>query len=166
MLHVGGTTLNRDSSTRVWNETAWSGSGSGCSAYEPSLSWQKTNTGCAGNRIVADVAATADPNTGAAENDMTSYSPERSELLAVEGSTFINTAVRGRPHTQRARRAGVREFRLFFVSFLRVFREPQNRQLALSRGKLLQGYLKNPRPRYGLTKGTGWLFGGFSEGCC
>jgi subtilase family serine protease len=67
---VGGTALNRDSSsTRGWNETAWSKAGSGCSAYEPSLTWQQTNTGCAGNRIVADVAANADPNTGVAVYD-------------------------------------------------------------------------------------------------
>ncbi len=30
---VGGTTLNRASNARGWSETAWSGAGSGCSAY-------------------------------------------------------------------------------------------------------------------------------------
>src|SRR3954454_762069 len=30
---VGGTTLNRGSSARGWSETAWSGSGSGCSGF-------------------------------------------------------------------------------------------------------------------------------------
>jgi subtilase family serine protease len=59
---VGGTTLSRASTARGWSESAWSGSGSGCSAYEPKPTWQ-TDTGCA-RRTVADVSAVADPNTG------------------------------------------------------------------------------------------------------
>ena len=61
---VGGTHLVRNSSSRGWGETAWSGAGSGCSAYESKPSWQ-TDTGCS-RRTVADVSADADPNTGAA----------------------------------------------------------------------------------------------------
>ncbi len=64
---VGGTTLNRASSARGWSESVWSGSGSGCSAYEPKQSWQ-TDSGCA-KRTVADVSAVADPNTGVAVYD-------------------------------------------------------------------------------------------------
>ncbi len=64
---VGGTSLTRDSSTRGWSETVWSGAGSGCSAYISKPSWQ-TDTGCS-NRTVADVAAVADPNTGVAVYD-------------------------------------------------------------------------------------------------
>jgi subtilase family serine protease len=64
---VGGTTLNRASSARGWSESAWSGAGSGCSAYEPKQSWQ-TDGGCA-RRTVADVSAVADPNTGVAVYD-------------------------------------------------------------------------------------------------
>jgi subtilase family serine protease len=59
---VGGTTLKRASNTRGWTETAWSGAGSGCSAYEAKQSWQ-TDSGCA-KRTVADVSADADPNSG------------------------------------------------------------------------------------------------------
>ena len=59
---VGGTTLTQSAGGRGWTETAWSGSGSGCSAYEPKPTWQ-TDKGCA-RRTVADVAADADPNTG------------------------------------------------------------------------------------------------------
>jgi hypothetical protein len=58
---VGGTSLSRASNSRGWSETAWSGTGSGCSAYEPKPAWQ-TDTGCA-NRTNADVAAVADPET-------------------------------------------------------------------------------------------------------
>ncbi|MDT4934644.1 MAG: hypothetical protein QOK11_2536 [Pseudonocardiales bacterium] len=59
---VGGTTLSKASNARGWTETVWSGSGSGCSAYEPKPTWQ-ADRGCA-KRTVADVAADADPNTG------------------------------------------------------------------------------------------------------
>ena len=45
-------------------ESAWSGAGSGCSAYEAKPSWQ-TDTGCS-RRTVSDVSAVADPNTGVA----------------------------------------------------------------------------------------------------
>ena len=59
---VGGTSLSKASNSRGWTETAWSGSGSGCSANEPKPSWQH-DSGCA-RRTVADVASVADPNTG------------------------------------------------------------------------------------------------------
>src|SRR5437763_1710651 len=49
---VGGTHLVRDSSSRGWNETVWSGAGSGCSAYVTKPSWQG-DTGCT-RRTVAD----------------------------------------------------------------------------------------------------------------
>ena len=69
---VGGTGLRRaTSTTRGWSETAWSGAGSGCSAYEAKPSWQ-TDAGCA-RRTVADVSADADPNTGVAVYDSTAY---------------------------------------------------------------------------------------------
>jgi hypothetical protein len=58
---VGGTSLSRASNSRGWSETAWSGTGSGCSAYEPKPAWQ-TDPGCA-NRTNTDVAAVADPET-------------------------------------------------------------------------------------------------------
>jgi subtilase family serine protease len=64
---VGGTSLARASTARGWAETAWSGAGSGCSAYIPKPSWQ-TDGGCA-QRTVADVAAVADPSTGVAVYD-------------------------------------------------------------------------------------------------
>ena len=65
---VGGTTLNHASNTRGWAETAWSGAGSGCSAYEAKQTTWQTDTGC-GKRTVTDVSAVADPNTGVAVYD-------------------------------------------------------------------------------------------------
>jgi subtilase family serine protease len=64
---VGGTSLSRVAGSRGWSEVAWSGAGSGCSAYISKPSWQ-TDTGCA-KRAVADVSAVADPNTGVAVYD-------------------------------------------------------------------------------------------------
>jgi subtilase family serine protease len=68
---VGGTTLKLNSDNTYQSESAWSGSGSGCSAYVAKPSWQ-TDAGCA-MRTVADVSADADPNTGAAVYDSVRY---------------------------------------------------------------------------------------------
>jgi subtilase family serine protease len=67
VVAVGGTSLTKSSNTRGWTETAWSGAGSGCSAYISKPSWQ-TDSGCA-SRTVADVSAVADPNTGVSVYD-------------------------------------------------------------------------------------------------
>jgi hypothetical protein len=65
---VGGTTLTKSTGTgRGWTETAWSGTGSGCSAYEPKPAWQ-SDTGCS-DRTLNDAAADADPNTPIAYYD-------------------------------------------------------------------------------------------------
>ncbi len=69
---VGGTHLVAASNTRGWTETAWSGAGSGCSAYNTALSGASSfNTGCS-RRAEADVSAVADPATGVAVYDSTS----------------------------------------------------------------------------------------------
>jgi hypothetical protein len=66
---VGGTTLRRSSrSRRGWSETAWSGSGSGCSSVNIAPWQPQSTTGCSG-RAVADIAAVADPTTGVAVYD-------------------------------------------------------------------------------------------------
>ncbi|MEY9932244.1 hypothetical protein ABH926_006893 [Catenulispora sp. GP43] len=64
---VGGTSLYSSGNARGWTENAWSGTGSGCSAYEAKPVWQ-SDTGCS-RRTVADVSADADPNTGVAVYD-------------------------------------------------------------------------------------------------
>ena len=64
VLAVGGTSLTASGSSRGWAEGAWSSGGSGCSAYIAKPSWQK-DTGCS-MRMVGDVSAVADPNTGVA----------------------------------------------------------------------------------------------------
>jgi subtilase family serine protease len=69
---VGGTSLKAASNTRGWTETAWSGAGSGCSAYNTALTGQSGLTSCS-RRAVADVSAVADPATGVAVYDSTAY---------------------------------------------------------------------------------------------
>ena len=74
---VGGTTLTHSGtgSSLVWNaQTAWSGSGSGCSAFQSIPTWQADQgvydlSATCGGRQVADVAAVADPATGVAVYD-------------------------------------------------------------------------------------------------
>jgi subtilase family serine protease len=71
---VGGTSLTKSTNSRGWAETAWSGSGSGCSAVDPRPTWQASNANIAAvcaRRAVADVSAVADPNTGVAVFDST-----------------------------------------------------------------------------------------------
>jgi subtilase family serine protease len=70
---VGGTSLKPASTSRGWTETAWSGAGSGCSAYDSQPAWQSSASTSCGNRAVADVSADADPNTGVAVYDSYSY---------------------------------------------------------------------------------------------
>ena len=60
------TSTTTPSSGRGWTESVWSGTGSGCSSYEPKPSWQ--HDACA-RRTIGDVAAVADPGTGVAVYD-------------------------------------------------------------------------------------------------
>lgn len=79
VIAVGGTTLQLFSDNTYSSESVWSGTGSGCSTYESANSWQTNlsnwqQTGCGNKRGVVDVAADADPNSGAAVYDSTPYS--------------------------------------------------------------------------------------------
>ncbi len=76
---VGGTTLRRSTSRRGFTETAWSGTGSGCSAYNKTTWQDAATTGCSG-RAVADVAAVADPQTGVAVYDSEDFQGARGWL--------------------------------------------------------------------------------------
>ncbi len=78
VVAVGGTSLHVYTDNSYASESVWSGAGSGCSLYEAALPLQTSlsnwsGTGCA-RRAVADVAAVADPNTGAAVYTSTPYS--------------------------------------------------------------------------------------------
>lgn len=68
VIGVGGTTLNPNGT-----ETAWSGSGGGCSVYVKIPAWQKSSLTHCSKHAVADVSADADPNTGAYVYDTYGY---------------------------------------------------------------------------------------------
>jgi subtilase family serine protease len=70
---VGGTTLSLDATgNRTQPETAWSGSGGGISSYELEPAYQTPFINN-GKRGAPDVSYNADPNTGVAVYDTTSY---------------------------------------------------------------------------------------------
>jgi subtilase family serine protease len=89
VISVGGTTLNCNggsgcnaTSTTLNSvpngETGWSGGGGGCSAYENATASQAGfgeygHVSCAGRRATPDVAFDADPASGVAVYDTTSY---------------------------------------------------------------------------------------------
>ena len=64
VIAVGGTSLSPAFNIRGWTERAWTSAGSGCSNLYPKPTWQKDPL-CS-KRMVADVSAVADPNTGVA----------------------------------------------------------------------------------------------------
>jgi subtilase family serine protease len=78
VVAVGGTTLTLGTGNTYGSERVWSGTGSGCSAFNTARAFQKaalgwSATGCMSRRGVVDVAADADPATGAAVYDSTPY---------------------------------------------------------------------------------------------
>ena len=91
VVAVGGTTLyqSTDNGARNATETVWSGSGAGCSAYEPKPAWQH-DTGCS-NRQVADISAIANPSTGVWVYN--SYGTGNTASLSIVGGTSVATPV-------------------------------------------------------------------------
>ena len=92
VVGVGGTTLSLGANNTYVSEKVWSGAGSGCSSLNEAQSFQTSTpnwlaTGCGAKRGVADVAADADPATGAAVYDSTSYQG-RSGWFQVGGTSL------------------------------------------------------------------------------
>lgn len=78
VVAVGGTTVQLATDNTYVSEAVWSDTGSGCSKYETANTWQThlsnwSQTSCGTERAIGDVSADADPNTGAAVYDSTSY---------------------------------------------------------------------------------------------
>jgi subtilase family serine protease len=85
VVGVGGTSLTR---VRPRTETAWYGSGSGCSTTYRKPTFQRgIDTGCS-NRAQADVSAVADPYTGVAV-----YDSFRQSGWVVFGGTSVATPI-------------------------------------------------------------------------
>jgi subtilase family serine protease len=99
VIDAGGTMLSVTQSNGGYSwggESSWSGSGSGCSVYFSAQNWQTsalswTLTGCS-SRSVADVAADADPNTGAAVYDSVKYDG-RSGWFQVGGTSLASPLI-------------------------------------------------------------------------
>jgi len=91
---VGGTSLNPATNSRGWTEAAWSGAGSGCSAFEPRPIWQTSNSNIASvcsQRAVADVSAVADPNTGVSVYDTFGYHGQKGWFVV--GGTSVSSPI-------------------------------------------------------------------------
>ena len=83
---VGGTTLNVQANGSYINETAWSGSGGGLSAYEKTPAYQ---VGFNKNkqRGIPDVAMVANPNTGVSMYDSFGYNGQKGFFIV--GGTSV-----------------------------------------------------------------------------
>ncbi len=101
VVSVGGTTLNTAANSRGWTESVWDtssteGTGSGCSAYEPQPAWQTSISiippACS-RRLDNDVAADADPNTGAAVYDTSNGNGGWTEVGGTSQSSPMIAAV-------------------------------------------------------------------------
>ncbi|MCL6516812.1 MAG: S53 family peptidase [Alicyclobacillus sp.] len=78
VLAVGGTSLQLASDGTYQSESAWSSSGGGPSTYEPRPSYQDNWVSVVGgSRGTPDIAWVADPNTGVAVYDSTSYQGQK-----------------------------------------------------------------------------------------
>jgi hypothetical protein len=93
--------LNTASNSRGWTESVWKtstteGTGSGCSAFEPRPSWQSSIsliTAACSHRVDNDVAADADPATGAAVYDTTNGNGGWNEVGGTSESSPMIAAV-------------------------------------------------------------------------
>ena len=94
---VGGTSLVPASGTsRGWTESAWSGTGSGCSAIQAKPAWQAVDDtspdGCL-TRTDNDVSAVADPNTGVWIYDTYPYLGQTLDWESVGGTSAASPII-------------------------------------------------------------------------
>jgi subtilase family serine protease len=94
VITVGGTTLTLGAGNAYAGESVWSGAGSGCSLYIGAPAWQSFLTACKGKRGSADVAADANPSTGAAVYDSVKYQG-RSGWFQVGGTSLSSPLIAG-----------------------------------------------------------------------
>lgn len=92
VVAVGGTSLYHAANARGWTEHAWSGAGSGCSAYVAKPAYQHDKH-CQ-MRTIADVSADADPYTGVAVRDTVAYGGEQGWFV-VDGTSASSPFVAG-----------------------------------------------------------------------
>lgn len=88
VVAVGGTSVATDSSGAFVSESGWSDAGGGPSSVEPRPSWQGGVPVAGSSRLIPDLAADADPQTGVAV-----YAPRSSKSSAwvVFGGTSVSS---------------------------------------------------------------------------
>ena len=92
VISVGGTRLVFDAGGNLVDETGWSGSGGGCSAYENKNAAQTTGSvNCAGKRATPDVSLDADPASGVSIYD--SYGFHSQQGWFKVGGTSVSTPI-------------------------------------------------------------------------
>ncbi|HEU4599840.1 MAG TPA: S8 family serine peptidase [Solirubrobacterales bacterium] len=94
VVTVGGTTLSLGAGNTYGSEKVWSGGGSGCSLYVSAPFWQSFLSACKGKRGTADVAADADPATGAAVYDSVKYQG-RAGWMQIGGTSLSSPLIAG-----------------------------------------------------------------------
>lgn len=82
VISVGGTLLTFNPDGTLLSETGWSNGGGGCSVYEVANQAQSgfggyAQVNCGGQRATPDVSLDADPNSGAAVYDSSSYNGQK-----------------------------------------------------------------------------------------
>ena len=92
VISVGGTSLSFTSAGTLAQETAWSGSGGGCSSYESANIYQSTGSvNCAGARATPDLSLDADPDSGVSVYDSISFEGQTGWWTV--GGTSASTAM-------------------------------------------------------------------------
>jgi hypothetical protein len=96
VVAVGGTSLV--DRKEGWNSSVWEEGGSGCSQIFAAPSWQSavadfSDTGCGGERSVADVAAVGNPNTGVEIYDSTPEASGEPGGWGVWGGTSVASPI-------------------------------------------------------------------------
>ncbi|HVA96139.1 MAG TPA: S53 family peptidase [Candidatus Acidoferrales bacterium] len=92
VVAVGGTKLNLTKTGTYSSESAWSDGGSGCSDFEFKPTWQH-DIGC-NKRTVADIAADADPTSGAAVYDSVQYQGQKG-WFKIGGTSLASPLIAG-----------------------------------------------------------------------
>ena len=113
VIAVGGTSLRPNATGPGWSESAWGGTGSGCSLFESKPAWQH-DSGCS-RRTVADISAVADPSTGVAVYD-SGTSDGTTGWVVVGGTSASAPLIAGMYALTGAPRAGANPAQFAYAS--------------------------------------------------
>ncbi len=101
VMAVGGTTLSFNTNGTLYAETAWAGSGGGISLYVPMPTYQVAYGLTGTTRHVPDISGNADPASGWAIYDSTSYYGQKGwfNVGGTSASTPMWAAIHALSHT-------------------------------------------------------------------